>query len=248
MGKAIQIAFQLLLHALGNGRDAEGGGIGDFPQRGKGAEEDGVKAPVGEDDRVPNLVAAADQQIIGQPGLPQLRQALIAVRRQAEMGLGEGLKPLPAPFQGGIMKGVVGVVGGPAGGGGRLEDADVLIDKVVNGFAIPAQGGQGPLGGRGLKNRPVMVEMIKGDKSRFQIDSSFLCASLKPSGTSCSGGRSAGRVRCGAPVLAGSLLGGPERSIAAPVFRPADSREGRRRPRQSTGRRGCCRSPSRFAG
>ncbi len=44
-----------------------------------------------------------------------------------QVGPGEVLEPLPAPFQGGVVKGVVSVVRGPAGAGGGLEDADVLV-------------------------------------------------------------------------------------------------------------------------
>ena len=178
VGEGREVAFQLLLHAVGHPGHAEGGGVGDLPQGGEGAEEDGVKAPVGEDDGVPDLVAAGDQQVVGQGGAPQLLQAPVAARRQGQVGLGEGLEPQPALPQGRVVEGAVGVPGGPAGAGRGLEDADVLVDEIVDGLAVPAQGGQGPLGGHGLENGPVVVQMVEGDKSRFQKDPSFLARSV----------------------------------------------------------------------
>ena len=103
VGETRKILAQLLLHPLRQAGHTEGGGVGDFPQRGKGAEEHRVKPPVGENDGVPNLVAAGDQQVIGQLRLTQFLPAFVAVGSQVQVSLGKRLKPLPALPEGGIV-------------------------------------------------------------------------------------------------------------------------------------------------
>ena len=85
----------------------------------------------------------------------------------------EPLKPLIPLRKGLVVQGGVGIVGGGAQAGGPLEQGVVLVDKVVHDLAVPAEMLHGPLRGRRLKQGPVMVNMIKGDKSRFQ-QSNFL--------------------------------------------------------------------------
>ena len=55
----------------------------------------------------------------------------------------------------------------------KLAIADILVDEVIDGFALPAQGGQGPLGGDGLEDGPIVVQVVEGNKSRFQAHTSF---------------------------------------------------------------------------
>ncbi len=66
MGKAVQVALQLRLHPLRDSGDAEGGGVGNAALLGKRAEKHRVKAAVRENFRVPDLVAAGENHIVGQ--------------------------------------------------------------------------------------------------------------------------------------------------------------------------------------
>lgn len=170
VGKALQIALQFLLHSLGEAGHAEGGSVGDLPQGGERAEKHRVEAPVRENGGIPDLVAAGDQQVIGQLRPAQLLPALIAPVRQSKKGAGKVLKPLPAPPDGGVVQGVVSVAGRQGRAGRRAEDAGILVDEIVDGLALPPQGLQGPLGGGGLEDGPVVVEMIKRKQSRFQTN------------------------------------------------------------------------------
>ena len=168
VGKAVQIALQLRPHPLGDHGDAEGGSVGDAALFRKGAEKHRVEPAVRENFRIPDLVAAGEDQVIGQLRGGQLVKAPIAVRRNVEMVPAELLKPPVALREGLVMQGGVDIVGGGAQASGPLEESVVLVDKVVHDLAVPAEMLHGPLRGRRLKQGPVMVNMIKGDKSRFQ--------------------------------------------------------------------------------
>ena len=78
VGKAVQIALQLRLHPLRDNRDAEGGRVGNAALLRKGAEEHRVEPAVRENFRIPDLVAAGEDQVIGQRPLGQLVKAPIA--------------------------------------------------------------------------------------------------------------------------------------------------------------------------
>ena len=80
----------------------------------------------------------------------------------------ELLKPPVTLRQRLIVQGRVSVMGGGTQAGGPLEQGVILVDKIVHDLAVPAEMLHGPLRGRRLKQGPVMVNMIKGDKSRFQ--------------------------------------------------------------------------------
>ena len=79
MGKAVQVALQLRPHPLGNHGDAEGGGVGNAALLRKGAEEHRVEPAVRENFRIPDLVAAGEDQVIGQFRGGQLVKAFIAM-------------------------------------------------------------------------------------------------------------------------------------------------------------------------
>ena len=179
VGKLAQIPRQLLLHLLGDPGDTEGGGVGDLPLIGEGAEEHRVEPAVREDLGVPDLVAAGEDQVVGQLCRPQLLQALIAVPADAQPLPGKALKPLVAGLERGIVQCGVGVVGSTAQAGGTAEEAVILVDVVVDDLALAAQGFHRPLRGIGLKQRPVMVDMVKGHKSCFQEKAPFPIARSK---------------------------------------------------------------------
>ena len=78
VGKAIQIALQLRLHPLRDGRNTEGRCVGNAALLGKRTEKHRVEPAVREDLGVPDLVAAGEDQVIGQRPLGQLVKAPIA--------------------------------------------------------------------------------------------------------------------------------------------------------------------------
>ena len=78
VGKAVQIALQLRLHPLRNGGHAEGWCVGNAALLGKRTEKHRVEPAVREDLGVPDLVAAGEDQVIGQRPLGQLVKAPIA--------------------------------------------------------------------------------------------------------------------------------------------------------------------------
>ena len=168
MGKTLQIAPQLLLHALRDMGDAEGRRVGDLPPGGEGAEEHRVEPAVREDLRVPDLVAAGEDQVIGQLRAAQLLQTLEPVAGDAEIVPGKALEPLIAVPQGLVVQRRVDVRRRAAHAGGLAEQVVVLVDVVVDDLAFTAQGLHRPLRGRGLQQRPIVVDMIKGDKSSLQ--------------------------------------------------------------------------------
>ena len=96
MGEGGEVALELVLHAVRDPGNTEGGGVGDLPPRREGAEEDRVEAVIREDGGVPDLVAAGEVDIVGEAGGFQLLKAPVAVRRQAELPGLEGVKALLA--------------------------------------------------------------------------------------------------------------------------------------------------------
>ena len=173
MGEIFQIVPQLRLHLLRNGGNAEGGGVGDLPPVRKGAEKHRVEMPVRENLRVPDLVAAGEDQIVGQFCVAQLLQALKAVAGDAQMIFGEFFKPLVAGLQSLVMQGRVGIRRQAAQTRGSAEQGVILVDIIVYDLALRPQGLHSPLGRRRLQQGTVMVDMIKGDKSCFQEKASF---------------------------------------------------------------------------
>ena len=168
VGETLQIAPQLLLHALRDMGDAEGRRVGDLPPGGEGAEEHRVEPAVREDLRVPDLVAAGEDQVIGQLRAAQLLQTLEPVAGDAEIVPGKALEPLIAVPQGLVVQRRVDVRRRAAHAGGLAEQVVVLVDVIVDDLARTAQGLHRPLRGRGLQQRPIVVDMIKGDKSCLQ--------------------------------------------------------------------------------
>ena len=96
VGEGGEVAPELVLHAVRDPGDAEGGGVGDLPPRREGAEEDGIEAVIREDGGVPDLIAAGEVDIVGEVRRLQLLKAPVAVRRQAELPGLEGVKALLA--------------------------------------------------------------------------------------------------------------------------------------------------------
>ena len=173
MGEGLQIGPQLLLHAVRDAGDAKGWGIGDLPLVGEGPEEHRVEPAVGEDLRVPNLVTAGEQHIVGQLRLPQLLQALVAAAGNVQILPGKCLKPLVSGLQRAIVQGGVGVMGGASQAGGPLEQGVVLVHVVVDDLAFAPQGRHRPLRGVSLQHGAVVMDMVKGQQSCFHQVSSF---------------------------------------------------------------------------
>ena len=148
--------------------DAEGGGVGNLPLGGKGPEEYRVELPVRENLGVPDLVAAGEDHVIGKLRCPQLRQALIVMRGNAQSGAGKLLKPLIPGLQWPVVQGRMDVMGGGPNACGALEEAVVLVDIIVNDLTFAPQALYSLLRGAGLEQRTVMMDMIKGHKSCFQ--------------------------------------------------------------------------------
>ena len=151
VGKAIQIALQLRLHPLRDGRNTEGRCVGNAALLGKRTEKHRVEPAVREDLGVPDLVAAGEDQVIGQRPPGQLVKAPIAAIRDPQMVPAELLKPPVTLRQRLIVQGRVSVMGGGTQAGGPLEQGVVLIDEVVNDLAVPAKALHSPLCGRRLK-------------------------------------------------------------------------------------------------
>ena len=173
VGEGLQIGPQLLLHAVRDAGDAEGWGIGDLSLVGEGPEEHRVEPAVGEDLRVPNLVTAGEQHIVGQLRLPQLLQALVAAAGNVQILPGKCLKPLVSGLQRAIVQGGVGVMGGASQAGGPLEQGVVLVHVVVDDLAFAPQGRHRPLRGVSLQHGAVVMDMVKGQQSCFHQVSSF---------------------------------------------------------------------------
>lgn len=137
--KPSRYPFSSSRHPLRDGGDAEGRRIGDAASVGKAAEKHRVKAPVREDFGIPYLVTAGNDEVVGQR-LPRQRvKVLKAAGRNPQVLPAELLKPLIPAAQRRIVQGGVGIVGGGTEAGGTAEQRIVLIDKVVNDLAVPAE-------------------------------------------------------------------------------------------------------------
>ena len=171
--EVLQITPQFLLHLLRHMGDSERGGVGNLSPGREGPEEHRVKVAVREDLGVPDLVAAGENEIIGQFGVLQFLKTLKPVAGDTQILFCKGLKALVAVFQRSIMQGRVNIRRGAAEAGGLAEKGVVLIDVVVNDLARSAAALYGALCGISLQQRTVMMDMIKGDKSCFQIGLPF---------------------------------------------------------------------------
>ena len=85
VGELGKISAQFFLHLLRHLRDTERGGIGDLPFIGERTEKHRIKMPVRENLRVPDLIAAGENHIIGQFRRGQLLHALKPVVGDAQV-------------------------------------------------------------------------------------------------------------------------------------------------------------------
>ena len=173
VGEAVQIAFQLRLHPVGDSRDPKGRRVGNAPFPGKDSEKHRVETAVREDLRIPDLVAAGQDQIIGQFRVRQRVKTIIVMRGDAEMIPAELFKPAVALCQSLVVEGGVGVVGGGTKAGRPFEQGVILINEIVHDLAVPAEAFHGPFRGCRLKQSAIMMNMVKCDKSRFQRNNSL---------------------------------------------------------------------------
>ena len=109
MGERGQISAQFGFHAVGQAGQSERGRVGDFPRRGEHTEKYGVKTPVRENQRVPNLVAPGDEQVIGRIRFPQVVETLVTPLPDAENTLFKVVETVIAALHGGIMQGGMNV-------------------------------------------------------------------------------------------------------------------------------------------
>lgn len=100
VGKARKVLPQLLLHAVRHLGNPKGGGVGNFALFRKDAKKHRVEPTIREDLRVPDLVAAGEDQVIGKLRAPKLLQICKLMGRNAQIFAGKCLKALIAAFRG----------------------------------------------------------------------------------------------------------------------------------------------------
>ncbi|MPM43933.1 hypothetical protein SDC9_90611 [bioreactor metagenome] len=149
VGKVCQVLIQFILHSVRNAGNAKRGGVGNFPARRELAEKHRVKVTVGENLRIPDLVAAGEIDVARRRA-SQFLQASIPVLRDMQMADGEVLKPVVPFLHGVVVERRVSVRRSGAKAGGAAEQVVVLIHIVVENFTLASQLLHSPLGGAGL--------------------------------------------------------------------------------------------------